>query len=202
MTGNQEPRDVEARLRASLKAYAEVVEGAPARRPAADRPARSSARRWRPPALVAAAVAAVTGGVLLVSGPLSGPDPVAAPASVPADGGVEAATDGREPAAGEAATAAGPAGVLTVPPNAEAGDSYPFDLYTHCGIFGAEVGGLWFAADAPLVEESGPPAGWGNPYQRGTLTLESADEAVFRDDAGHELRLRAAPDSQRPPPCD
>ncbi len=201
MTGNPEPRDVEARLRASLKAYAEVVGEAPARRPAADRPARSSTRRWRAPALVAAAVAAVTGGVLLVSGPLSSSDPVAAPASVPADGGVEAATDRPESGGGSAA-AAGPAGVLTVPPDPEAGDAYPFDLYTHCGIVGADVGGRWFAADPPLAEGSGPPVGWGDPYQRGTLILQGADEAVFRDDAGHELRLRAAPDSERPPPCD
>jgi hypothetical protein len=80
------------------------------------------------------------------------------------------------------------------------GVAYPFDLHTHCGVRGADVGGIWFTADSPLVEEAGPPAGWGDPYQRGTLTLESEDEAVFRDDAGHELRLRAA-ESERPPPC-
>jgi hypothetical protein len=202
MTGNQQPRDVEARLRASLKAYAEVVGEVPARRPVADRPARSRARRWRTPALAAAAVAAVTGGVLFLSGPLTAPDPVAAPATTSAEG-AEAAPDGRASAGDDVgAAAAGPAGVSTVPPNAEAGASYPFDLYTHCGIFGADVGGVWFAADSPLVEESGPPAGWGDPYQRGTLTLDSPDEVVFRDDAGHELRLRAAPESERPPPCD
>ena len=33
--------------------------------------------------------------------------------------------------------------------------------------------------------------GWGNPYQPGTVTLLTADEAVFADDAGHEVRLRA-----------
>ncbi|TFV78253.1 hypothetical protein E4P39_03225 [Blastococcus sp. CT_GayMR19] len=203
MTGNRELQDVEARLRASLHAYAEVVETAPGRRPVADRSARSSARRWRTPALVAAAVAAVTAAVLLLSGPLSAPDPIAAPATSTAEGDLEAATDGRGSSGDDVgAAAAGPADVLTVPQDAAAGDSYPFDLYTHCGILGADVGGVWFAADPPLVEESGPPAGWGDPYQRGTLTLESADEAVFRDDAGHELRLRAAGESERPPPCD
>ena len=80
-----------------------------------------------------------------------------------------------------------------MPPPVEIGTAYPFDLYTHCGVVGAESAGVWFAADPPLVEEFGPPAGWGDPDQRGTLTLESADVAVFRDDAGHELALRAAP---------
>jgi len=204
VTGNEEPRDVEARLRASLKAYAEVVGEAPERRPVADRRGPSSTRRWRLPALVAAAVLAVTGGVLYLSGPLSGPDVVAGPASTTAEGGVEAATEGRASAGDDsAAAAAGPADVSTVPPTVEPGVAYPFDLYTHCGIYGADVGGTWFAADPPLVEGPGnPPAGWGNPFQQGTLTRESADEVVFRDDAGHELRLRAAPDSERPPPCD
>jgi hypothetical protein len=70
-------------------------------------------------------------------------------------------------------------------------------------VFGADVGGTWFALDPPLVEAPGnPPAGWGNPFQPGTLTLTSPDEAVFADDVGHEVVLRAAPDSARPGPCD
>ena len=63
MTGNREPGDVEARLRASLNAYAEAVDEQPAlaggRSPPV--PWRSPVRGWRAPALVAAAVLAVTG---------------------------------------------------------------------------------------------------------------------------------------------
>jgi hypothetical protein len=70
-------------------------------------------------------------------------------------------------------------------------------------VFGTDVGGIWFAVDPPLVEGAGnPPAGWGNPYQSGTLTLTSADSAVFTDEAGHRVDLHAAPDSVRPAPCD
>lgn len=213
MTGKPEPRDVEARLRASLRAYADVVDETPA--PSAARrdvgvPARSLGRRWRTPALVAAAVLAVAGGAWFVADPPDATSPTAAPASTTADSGAEAAAQppgedgpaGTRPAEDElAAAAAGPAGLLVVPPPAEIGVAYPFDLYTHCGILGADVAGIWFAADPPLVVEFGPPDGWGDPYQRGTLTLESADESVFRDDAGHELMLRAAADSERPPPC-
>ena len=42
----------------------------------------------------------------------------------------------------------------------------------------------------------------GNPVEVGTVTLTSADEAVFADDAGHVVPLRAADESARPAPCD
>lgn len=210
---DRDPRDVEARLRASLRAYADAVEETPARSPVrrgGGGPERSLVRRWRTPALVAAAVLAVAGGAWLVADDPGAPPPTAAPASTTADGGPAAAAqppgeDG--PAATRrtedelAAAAQGPAGQLVVVPPAEIGVTYPFDLYTHCGIQGADVAGVWFAADPPLVDGSGPPAGWDDPYQRGTLELDSADEAVFRDDAGHEIVLRAA-GSERPPLCE
>ena len=79
---------------------------------------------------------------------------------------------------------------------------YAVELYTHCGVFGIELGSIWFAADPPLVEGAGnPPPGWGNPYQPGTVTLLTADEALFGDDVGHEVRL-LADDTARPGPCD
>jgi hypothetical protein len=216
MTENRDPDGVEARLRASLRAYADVVDdGPPVRRPSlgagGGTPRSSAVRRWRAPALVAAAVLAVAGGAWLVLDPAGAPSPTAAPASATADSAPEAAA-AQPPSAADsgarssedevAAAEAGSAGELVVRPPVEVGVTYPFDLYTHCGIHGADVGGDWFAADPPLVEVgANPPAGWGNPYQRGTLTLESTDVAVFRDDAGHELTLRAAQD-ERPPPCD
>jgi hypothetical protein len=215
MTADRDPQDVEARLRASLRAYADVVDDVPPARSsaAAGRGAReptSLVRRWRTPALVAAAVLAVAGGAWVVADGPATESPTAAPASTTADGGAEAAAaqpSGDDELAGTqraddefAAPAAGAAGQLAVLPPAEVGIWYPFDLYTHCGIVGADVAGVWFAADPPQVDEFGPPAGWDDPYQRGALRLETADQAVFRDDAGHELSLRAA-ESERPPPC-
>jgi hypothetical protein len=87
------------------------------------------------------------------------------------------------------------------PPSMEVGVTYPIDLYTHCGVRGLDLDGVWFAADPPLVEEgSRPPPDWGNPDQHGTVTLLTHDQAVFRDDVGHEVRLRAD-ESARPPLC-
>jgi hypothetical protein len=82
------------------------------------------------------------------------------------------------------------------------GDTYPVDLYTHCGVLGLDIGGVWFAADPPLVEgAAGPPPGWGDPEQPGTVSILTTDRAVFRDDLGHEVRLRAD-DGARPPLCE
>ncbi|WP_314615998.1 hypothetical protein [Streptomyces stackebrandtii] len=70
----------------------------------------------------------------------------------------------------------------------------PFDLYTHCGIDEARIGSTYFEAETPLSDGSGnPPEGWDNPTQRGTMTLKSETEAVFTDDAGHEVKFRARP---------
>jgi hypothetical protein len=179
--------DVENRLRAALRAHAALVEDPPegAVRPA---PPATAGRRWGGSVLVAAAAAAaaavVAGGLWLGGGT---PDRAAAP---PSDGPV-AATVPADPS-DEVSAAAPP----------EVGSSRPFDLYTHCGVLGADIDGVWFAADPPLTDGDGnPPDGWGNPYQPGTLTLASSTEAVFRDDAGHEVVLRAVEDSARPRPC-
>ncbi|WP_411108398.1 hypothetical protein [Streptomyces sp. c-19] len=115
------------------------------------------------------------------------------------------ATTGRGTEAGRAtppvrATSAAPAA-----PTAPSDRATPavrtmlFDLYTHCGIDEARIGSTYFEAETPLSDGSGnPPDGWGNPYQRGTMTLKSATEAVFTDDAGHEVRFRARPGATAP----
>ncbi|MFI5801427.1 hypothetical protein [Streptomyces sp. NPDC051561] len=79
-------------------------------------------------------------------------------------------------------------------PSAVPGRVMPFDLLTHCGIDEAVIGSAYFEAVTPLSDGSGnPPEGWGNPTQRGTMTLKSEAEAVFTDDAGHEVEFRARP---------
>ena len=173
--------DVEARLRAALRAHADLVE-APSDSAGAPPPARSrshAGRRRGAAALVAAAAAAVIGGaVWLGAGGPAESDRAAAPSS-----------DGPS----SVASAAGPSA-----PDA----GRPFDLFTRCGVLGADVDGVWFAAEPPLTDGQGnPPDGWGNPDQPGTLTMLSATEAVFRDDAGHEVQLRAD-DAARPAPCE
>jgi len=74
------------------------------------------------------------------------------------------------------------------------------DLYTHCGINGLKVNGRYFQhVGGSLDDGSGnPPKGWGNPYQRGTLTV-SGDLAIFRDDVGHLEKFKVRPGVSGPP---
>jgi len=69
----------------------------------------------------------------------------------------------------------------------------PFTLLTHCGIYEARVQDTFFAAEQPLDDGHGnPPAGWGNPYQSGTITVEG-HSAVFHDDSGHTVTFHERP---------
>jgi hypothetical protein len=69
-----------------------------------------------------------------------------------------------------------------------------YQLYTHCGIDEARIGNRYYEAVHPLSDGQGnPPAGWGNPYQPGTMTLQPPAAAVFRDDAGHQVQFRLRP---------
>ena len=80
------------------------------------------------------------------------------------------------------------------PVAATGGQARPYQLYTHCGIDEARIGNRYFEAVHPLSDGPGnPPAGWGNPYQRGTMTLLSSTEALFRDGAGHRVLFRLRP---------
>jgi hypothetical protein len=89
-----------------------------------------------------------------------------------------------------AGTAAGPSGSG---PSATTA-AQPYRLYTHCGIDEARIGNRYFEAVHPLSDGHGnPPAGWGNPFQQGTMTLLSTSEAVFRDDADHHVLFRVRP---------
>jgi hypothetical protein len=77
---------------------------------------------------------------------------------------------------------------------AATGLARPYLLYTHCGIDEARIGNRYYQAVRPLSDGQGnPPAGWGNPYQRGTMTLLSSDEALFRDATGHQVLFRLRP---------
>lgn len=79
----------------------------------------------------------------------------------------------------------------------------PFDLYTHCGVENTRVRGTWWHADPPLYNRrrNGPPRGWGDPYQTGTLIMLSENRAVF-EALGQRVVLIPAPDKQPVRICD
>ena len=195
------PDDMEQRLRDSLRAYADLVDAPesddlpnPSAAPATP---RAGLRRWQGAVLAAAAAAVVaTGSVWLLTADRD--ETVASTAAGSAESGAP-----REGDSEAAQDAAGSGSVLSLPGLPAVGVATPVDLHTHCGVLGLDIAGVWFAADPPLVEEGAhPPPGWDEPDQHGTVTLVSADEAVFTDDAGHEVRLRSTGEPLGPPFCE
>ena len=81
--------------------------------------------------------------------------------------------------------------------------SLPFTLPTHCGVENLRVDGRWWHAAPPLYNRagSGPPAGWGDPVQKGRLTIESPDRAVF-EALGQRVVFVPAPDNEPVRMCD
>jgi hypothetical protein len=79
-----------------------------------------------------------------------------------------------------------------------AGEGRPYQLYTHCGIEWARIDGTFWHAQHPLSDGSGnPPAGWGHPFQDGTLVFTSRNIARFDSPEGSVTFERT---SRRQPP--
>ncbi|CAB4797243.1 unannotated protein [freshwater metagenome] len=56
-----------------------------------------------------------------------------------------------------------------------------FNLYTHCGINGAMIHGVWWQATTPLSDGNGnPPPGWGNPSEDGVPHFLDSGSVVSR----------------------
>ena len=84
------------------------------------------------------------------------------------------------------------------------GTSQRFRLYTHCGLDSVIdfAGRLWDPV-GPASDGSGnPPAGYGNPFDDGTITLVSPVEARFVSAAGLLLPLTVHPGPKDVPGCD
>jgi hypothetical protein len=74
----------------------------------------------------------------------------------------------------------------------------PYRLFTHCGIEWAKIDGTFWRAKHPLTDGNGnPPAGWGNPFQEGTLVLTGPTTARFVSPVGSVSFERT---SRRQPP--
>jgi len=73
------------------------------------------------------------------------------------------------------------------------GVRYQFQLYTHCGLnflTGPDFDGSFWKSVGPGDDGSGnPPAGFGNPYDNGTMTLVSADIAEYHTSSGASIRF-------------
>jgi len=79
-------------------------------------------------------------------------------------------------------------------PRAEIGRSYPYQLYTHCGIRWAYFEGRWWEASPPLDDGSGnPPRGWGNPFDMGRMELVNESLSRFTSRAGKTAEFKPLP---------
>lgn len=66
------------------------------------------------------------------------------------------------------------------PPTAEVGVSYPFELYTHCGVRFAQFGGQTWAVAQPVADPEGTPFARGAiNYLPGTATLTDTSTLRF-----------------------
>ena len=100
-----------------------------------------------------------------------------APATTDAPGG--------SPAAGPAATSSAARDIR---------GTKPYDLLTHCGVREALIDNNYYLASPVLDDGNGnPPTGWGNPYDRGTMTMNTDKTADFRDADGHRAHFVLRP---------
>lgn len=76
----------------------------------------------------------------------------------------------------------------------EVGKSYPYQLYTHCGIRWAYFDQRWWSANPALDDGNrNPPPGWGNPSDEGTMKLVGEERAVFTARSGQTAEFKSLP---------
>jgi hypothetical protein len=128
-------------------------------------------------AIAVVAVTAILAGVLITKNVL-----VAAPLPGPANS--------REP---QPVSSTGQYAFYAHSGHVTQGLRYQFRLYTHCGLndpTGPDFDGSFWTSAGPGDEGSGnPPAGFGNPYDNGTMTLISANVAEYRSSFGAFMRF-------------
>lgn len=91
---------------------------------------------------------------------------------------------------GLAACDAGGTTAPATPSAADASAPQPHQLYTHCGVVFTEFQGITWYADPPLSDGNGnPPAGFGNPTDRGTMRRVSQHEAQYLSSAGRTVKF-------------
>jgi predicted small lipoprotein YifL len=79
---------------------------------------------------------------------------------------------------------------------ARVSETVPYVLYTHCGIDEARLDNRYYEAIDPLSDGNGnPPAGWDNPFQKGTMHRVSTTEIEFQDERGHHVLFRLRPEA-------
>ena len=76
---------------------------------------------------------------------------------------------------------------------AEIGVRYLFSIYTHCGVSKVSFDGRDWVPDPPLESLRS----WDDPFESGTMELESEDLAMFRTHSGEVVHFRPPPIYER-----
>jgi hypothetical protein len=100
---------------------------------------------------------------------------------------------------GSGATAAPASSGAGAPANPSAPE--PFNLYTHCGVIYTDFQRVTWYADPPLSDGNGnPPAGFGNPIDKGTMQRVSQHEADYVSSTGRKVVFRDTLSAGASPP--
>lgn len=86
-------------------------------------------------------------------------------------------------------------------PGVGVGDEYDYVLYVHCGVQWARIDGDWFETEPLNDGNANPPPGWGNPFDKGSLTIVDLSTAEYRSDNGETLTF-VRTEGGAPPPCE
>ena len=105
--------------------------------------------------------------------------------------GGQAPPEGRQPSASPSPRAV--TGADTERAGVRAGVPYRIEFYTHCGIdFWTRFDGSYWDAVNYDNSTGNPPPGLGNPYDFGTMTLLSENEAQYVSESGKVIRFTRA----------
>jgi len=64
----------------------------------------------------------------------------------------------------------------------------------------ARIDGDWWETEPLNDGNANPPAGWGNPFDDGSLTIVDVDTAAYRSSSDEEVTF-VRTDADGPPPC-
>ncbi len=83
----------------------------------------------------------------------------------------------------------------------DAGAAQPYQLYTKCGVTFTQFNGVTWFADPPLTDgHGGPPPGFGNPTDKGTLRQVGQHELQYVSSGGKTATfVDRLPAGQSPP---
>jgi hypothetical protein len=83
------------------------------------------------------------------------------------------------------------------------GTTLSLRLFTHCGVDRMiDFAGVFWESVDPAGRHPNPPAGFGNPYDDGRITLRGPGDAVYVSSQGRSLALRPRPAPVEVAACD